>query len=55
MRHRRGCTGTPRLDQVTAVGGRRWYLYRCPDCGCVELRPHLNTTPTRPAQRRPNR
>ena len=41
MIHRPGCTGTPVLDGVTAVGPRQCFVFRCNVCRAVRLRPHL--------------
>lgn len=45
MRHRRDCTGKPVMDRVTAIGPRQWFIYRCDQCGAVELRTITRTTP----------
>jgi hypothetical protein len=39
MTHRPGCTGTPVLDRVTAVGPRQWLVFRCNVCRAVQVRP----------------
>jgi len=46
MTHRPGCTGTPVFDQVTAVGPRQWFVFRCNVCRAVQLR--ANPTNERP-------
>ena len=46
MTHRPGCTGTPVLDRVTAVGPRQWLVFRCNVCRAVQMRP--NRTNERP-------
>ena len=44
MRHRPECDGTPVMTRVTAVGPRQWFIYRCDQCGAVELRAQPRTT-----------
>ena len=40
MTHRPGCTGIPVLDQLTAVGPRQRFVFRCNVCRAVQLRAH---------------